>query len=310
MLRLRGRPQSMVGLAILPENIHLVQLKVVKREYQLVRSVHALTPREVFVDGQIHAFSVLQKLLQTLIQTHDLQSSQTTVCVSANLVKMQRVMVPAGLSDNDLEAEMIAEANRLMSVKNEKIAVDYQVLPPSSKQEMPVFFAAARGQYLKQYADCVQGAGLKPAVMEVDLFAMMRIVKRALKQIYSEQEKWAMIYVTPEYGLIAACQKDELLFHKQWDAASSLQHKMTLQQWMEWCCQAYRQVGITHLAISGLSTVMMEVEQIILSYWSTQVVVVDPFTALHDSSSIGIKESSSYVLACGLAMREPLPWLN
>jgi hypothetical protein len=83
-------------------------------------------------------------------------------------------------------------------------------------------------------------------------------------------------------------------------------------QWVEWCCHTYRQTGISSLAIGGRQEFVYQAAKIVAAQWTCKIYEPDPFlkmTGLSSADQIVINDCpSSYLLACGLAMREQLPW--
>lgn len=310
MLRFSRRQKTMIGLSVLPESIYLVQLKHVRNNFEMLYASETAMPDNWERSGPKNAFSQVQTLLTTLVRDHGLAMSQAAICVPLSLVKMHSLVVPAGLAVREVEAEVYAEAARMLPLKNEKIAFDYQAQTYAVKEEKSIFFVATGESYLSQYAVCLREAGLKPAVIEIDIFAMLRAARYVLKNTGFDTEKIAVLYVTAEYGLIAAHDGKELLFYKHWDAQSQTRHQISLMQWVEWCCQAYRQAGINILGLSGAEAVMTSATHVIHQHWSCELVILDPFTSLPLPASSAISNRFGGLIACGLAMREPLSWLN
>lgn len=282
MLRFPRRQKTMLGLSVLPEVIHLVQLKHVKNDYHIIHSLVADV-----------TMSALTHTLAELVSRHALQGAQTAICVPLSLVKMQRLVVPAALAVQDIETEVYAQAKRALPVKTGNIVVDYQAMPHQVKEEASLFFAAAVENDLTELASSLRDAGLKPAVMEIDMFALLRAARYELKVRRKKIEKYAVLYVTAKYALIAARSQHDLLFYKHWDEPLAAHHHLTFMQWIAWCCQAYRQSGVECLVLCGVEDRVMEASNVLCEQWSCEIVC---FTAS--------------LLAFGLAMREPLPWLN
>ncbi len=310
MLRLPRRQKTMIGLSVLPESIYLVQFRHVKNDYEILHAAKAEMTHEWLQTGQLQAYAQLTKTLSAFVRDFQLQDHQTAICVPLNLVKMHSIVVPAGLAVRDVEAEVYAEAIRLLPTKHEKIAYDYQAQSLRVKEEKSVFLAATGESYLTRYAGCLRNAGLKPAVIEIDIFAMLRAARYVLNHMGQSAEKFAALYVTPHYGLIAARDGEELLFYKHWDEQSLARHQITLMQWVEWCCHAYRQAGIHRLGLSGTSEMMTQAAAVIKQHWDCDIQLLNPFNCMRMPAAMAVSDGESGLLACGLAMREPLAWLN
>lgn len=306
MRRLSFRQRPLVGLAVLPENIQLVQLKRTRNSICLQRALSVAVPPGVVVDGRVGEFAVLQTVLAKLVCKEGLHAMQVATSVPVSWVKMQRMLIPAGMPSAEIEAEVLAEASRLLSIKNEKITLDYYVRRTGRLDEQAVTFAAARDHYHERYALCLREAGLLPAIIEVDICALLRGARFALKAGMGDHEKMAVLSLHNGYGVIAADHAGELLFHQHWDERQTI----TLVQWLEWCCQAYSQAGIGVLALTGCKEYLSQAISIVSRHWSCKVYEIDPFAMMKNSANILPGNPSGFLLACGLALRESLPWLK
>jgi type IV pilus assembly protein PilM len=312
--RLRFKPPVLIGMSIQPENIHVVQLKKAKKTYLLEKAERYALPAEVFAEGKIVAFELLQSHVAEVVRAQGLQALQAAVALPANQVKMQRMTVPDGLTDEDIQAEITAQVGRYHAGAKESLHVDFQVSRATNTGESDVFYAAARSEYVQRYEACLRGAGLSLTTLDVDVFALLRAVRHALKFMLTDQEKVAALYFGQDYGVMAAQHGKEMLFHQQWDGQSTSQLAMTVMQWVEWCCHTYGQVGITSLAIGGRQEFVCQAAKIISEKWSCKIFETDPFSQMisldKSTQQIANQDRSPFLLACGLAMREPERWLR
>lgn len=306
MRRFSFRQRPLVGLAVLPENIHLVQLKRTKKSVCLQRALTVSTPQGVMSEGRVCEFDMLKMVLAKLVQTEGLADLQAAVSVPVSQVKIQRMLIPAGLPQNDVEAEVMAEACRLLPANKEKITLDYHLQKTGRAEEQAVIFAAARDNYHERYAACLREAGLRPAIVDIDICALLRGSRQALTNVVTETEKIAVLSLHDSYAVMAAEYAGELLFHQHWDTRQTT----TLMQWIEWCCQAYRQAGISVLAITGQQHYLSQAVIMISRHWGCKFYEVDPFAAMRNGGKRIPDNPSAFLLACGLALREPLSWLK
>ncbi len=313
MGRFYFQPLALVGISIQPENIHLVQLKKAQKTYSLQRMQRYPLPGNVFSAGKVVGFDQLQAVLARIVKEERLNVVQAAVCVPGNQVRMQHLTMPEGLSEIDMEAEITAQAARALG-KGESLCIDFAVQQKVSSGDVDVFYAAARSEYVQRYASCLRAAGLPVALVDVDVFALLRGARHALKDVVANHEKFAVLYFGCNYGVIAAQCGTELIFQQQWDGQGISDLAMTLMQWVAWWSQAYRQAGITSLALGGCQDQIYQAAKIISAEWSCSLYEVDPFAQMAGAggidASVSPHDRSAYLLACGLAMREPLPWLK
>lgn len=306
------KPSALAGIAIQPENIHLVQLKKVRKGFLIERVRRYGLKANIFSAGKITAFDDLASELAGVVRAEGLRDMKTAVCVPSNQVKMQQMTVPAGLSVPDIEAEISVQVYRSLSSKTDALAIDFQLQPAAHPAEVNVFFAAARREYVHSYQSCVEEAGLSVVTMDVDIFALLRAVRYALRDHLSEGEKWGALYLGENYALLVAQSGSEILFHQQWDGLGAAKFAMERMQWVEWCCHTYQHMSIHCMAVGGLQEYIYPAIKIISSKWSCRVYEPDPFITMLGAScadKVVMNDSpSAFLLACGLAMREPRAW--
>lgn len=313
MRRLSLKPPAVVGLAISPQNIHLVQLAKCKQAYVLERLEWIALPAPVFAGGKIADFDMLRCTLESL-GVRVKSATQWMVCVTANQVKMARMMMPAGLSDADIESEITTQMGRALPEKREVYRLDFHRQPVMNTLDTSVFYVATRNDYAARYELCLRSAGVALAAMEVDVLALLRAVRHALKFTLAIDEKTAVLYLGREYAVMVAVHGDDIIFHQQWNGGQDSKQAMTLMQWVEWCAQAYRQAGIGSLAIGGVPDEVYQASHIMNKHWPCKIYEIDPFARIAEVNNFATYFSqharSTFLLAAGLAMREPLPWLK
>ncbi len=314
MRRFSLKPSGLVGISIQPRNIHLVQLKKAKKSYLLERARQVPLPENVFREGKVREFTVLTEVLADLVQAEQLQAHQAAVCVSVNQVKMASMVMPAALSDEEVEAEIKAEVYRGLPGKSDALAVDFQRCVEKGAFEAPVFFAAVRHDYVAQYAACLRDAGLSLAVVDVDVFALLRAARHALRNVVTPPATMAALYFGHDYAVIAGQSESNIVFFQQWEGQLGSALAMTVLQWVEWCCQTYRHYRIESVAISGKPECVNQAAKMIGMHWQSKIYETDPFAHMMDAlrfeKSNPAIPRSTFMLACGLAMRESLPWLK
>lgn len=311
MRPLSFQPATVTGISIQPQNIHLVQLKKGKNGFGVERVYRNDLPADIFAEGKITAFESLEAALGKLVQSECLQDTRVVVCVTANQVKMQKIPLPRGLSDVDIEAEISTQVYRALPGKSDALAIDFKVEAVDLEESVHVFFAAARKDYIQRYRRCIDGAGLRVAMVDVDIFALLRAARFALKTECTDHDSFCALYFGVDYAVMVAERGSDILFHQQWEGAGVSRLAVTCLQWVEWCVHTYQHAGVTCLAIAGQQESIYPAVKMIAAKWNCKIYEPDPFSKMMNSKAhlASMQDCpSSYLLACGLAMREMVPW--
>jgi type IV pilus assembly protein PilM len=95
------------------------------------------------------------------------------MAVPTGAVIYKKIIVPAGLREEELELQVETEANQYIPFALEEVNLDFQSLgpAPSNPEEQEVLIAASRKEKVEDRVAVANIAGLKPLVMDVEAFA-------------------------------------------------------------------------------------------------------------------------------------------
>jgi type IV pilus assembly protein PilM len=92
------------------------------------------------------------------------QRGSVAIALPASHVITKKIIVAAGLREQELELQVESEANQYIPFALEEVNLDFQVLgpAPSSPDEIEVLIAASRKEKVEDRVAVVESAGLKP----------------------------------------------------------------------------------------------------------------------------------------------------
>jgi type IV pilus assembly protein PilM len=144
-----------------------------KTGYRVERYAIEPLPRDCVVDGNI---SNLEAVTDSVKRCHARMGTRTkhvAMAVPSGAVISKKIIVPATLREEDLEAQVESEANQYIPFALEEVNLDFQVLglAPNSPDEQEVLIAATRKEKVEDRVAVADSAGLKALVMDVESFA-------------------------------------------------------------------------------------------------------------------------------------------
>lgn len=144
-----------------------------KSGYRVERYAIEPLPRDCVVDGNI---SNLEAVTDSVKRCHARMGTRTkhvAMAVPSGAVISKKIIVPAALREEELEAQVESEANQYIPFALEEVNLDFQVLGPSpnSPDEQEVLIAATRKEKVEDRVAVADSAGLKALVMDVESFA-------------------------------------------------------------------------------------------------------------------------------------------
>jgi len=167
-----GRQEGFVALDIGSSSIKMVETRVDKGGYRLVRLGLLSLPEKAIQNNMVVDQASVIETIRRLIQENGVQSDKVISAVPGRAVIMKKIQMPMQ-EENELEANIEFEANAVIPENLENVNLDYQILNIlDGGQKMEVLLVAVKKEIVNSYADVIQEAGLTAAVMDVDYFAL------------------------------------------------------------------------------------------------------------------------------------------
>ena len=173
----------MIGLDISSSSAKLVELgKSAAGDYVLERMASEPFEKGWITDGQIEKFDEVVAAVRRLLAKSGTKTRLVVLAMPQSAVITKRIMLPAGLRDEELELQVESEANQYIPFSLDEVSLDFCVIGPSptSGGDVEVLIAASRKERVQDRQGLAEAAGLKPTVLDIEshasLLAMSRIV--------------------------------------------------------------------------------------------------------------------------------------
>ena len=186
--------KSIIGLDIGSRNIKAVQLKETKDVYTLERLGITSLDSELIVDGSILDSTRVVEAIKELVLTTDIKAKNTTLSVSGHSsVIIKRITLPE-VSEDELSESIKFEAEQYIPFDIEDVMLDFQILGLAEEEGMmDVLIVAVKRDKINEYVSVVKEAGLTPAVVDIDSFALENM--HELNYEFNEEANVALINV-------------------------------------------------------------------------------------------------------------------
>lgn len=176
----------LIGVDISASSIKMVELSKVpkKNSYELERYAIEALPKDAVSDGNINDLDAVAEGLRNAWKRLGTRIKNTSLALPAAAVISKKIMLPAGLREEDLEYQVESEANQYIPFALEEVNLDFQVIgpAPNNPDEVEVLLAASRKANVEDRVAAVQAAGLKAVVVDVEPYA----AEAAFEQISSQ----------------------------------------------------------------------------------------------------------------------------
>lgn len=167
-----GHKDDFVALDIGSSSIKLVETAVEKNGYRVLNLGILALPANAIQNNIVVDHKSVAEGIRGLIAAYGIKATQVISAVPGRAVIMKKVQMPTQEEDQ-LEANVEFEANNVIPENLENVNLDYQVLNfVNGGDKMEVLLVAVKKEIVNSYTEVIEEAGLKPAVMDVDYFAM------------------------------------------------------------------------------------------------------------------------------------------
>lgn len=302
--------RELIGLDVQSRSLQLVKLKKKRNGFWLEQAIKKPLAEEIFFEEKNTSWEKLSFQLAELVHELSIKNLPVALTLPANLVRMQHICLPLGLTEKEIEAEISQQIQRDLPGMNDALCIDFIATPAKTPHYADIFFAAARQEYLAQYVECVNAAGLKVKLVDIDIYALQRAINFMLPFSPSKNKINALIHVANHKAAFMVFTADKMIFHQQWDFIEKTDFLTQLNNNL----QIYT-VTSNHL-INKLMICTSEYEEEVTG--SLRYLNALTITYLCHFSKVKIKTElaevitplslPNFLIACGAAMRELPPW--
>ena len=176
----------MLGLDISSSSVKLVELSRDKTG-KLVLDRCAIEPLERgwITDGNVEKFDEVAEAVRRVVKKSGTRTRHVAMALPASAVITKKIILPGGLTDEELEIQVESEANQYIPFSLDEVSLDFGVIGPSatSSGDVEVLIAASRKEKVQDRQGLAEAAGLKPVVVDVESYASRLATARLIENL-------------------------------------------------------------------------------------------------------------------------------
>lgn len=166
------RDEGYVALDIGSSSIKMVEATVEKNGYRVVNIGILPLPATAIQNNMVADKDVVVRTIQSLIQNHGVKATQVISAVPGRVAIIKKIQLP-NQGEEELEANVEFQASQVIPDTLENVNLDYQALDYLEiGNKMDVLLVAVKKEIINSYCQVIKEAGLTPAIIDVDYFAM------------------------------------------------------------------------------------------------------------------------------------------
>ena len=171
-MALFGRSKTTVGLDIGSGLIKVAVIDHSRKEPELVRVAVVPLLADAIVEGEVMDPGIVAEAIQGALAAAQVKSKQIVTAVGGRDVIIKKIQIER-VKEQQARELMRWEAEQHVPFDMESVELDFQILDPdASGPEMSVLLVAAKRELVESKIRILTDAGLDPALVDVDAFAL------------------------------------------------------------------------------------------------------------------------------------------
>lgn len=165
----------LIGVDISSSSVKMVEFGEMPKKGGYVVERYAIEPlpKDAVTDGSINNLDAVAESLQRAWKRLGSRVRNVSLALPAAAVITKKILLPAGMREEDLEYQVESEANQYIPFALEEVNLDFQVIGPApgNPDEIEVLLAASRKANVEDRVAAAQSAGLRALVVDVEPYA-------------------------------------------------------------------------------------------------------------------------------------------
>ncbi|KQP23222.1 pilus assembly protein PilM [Pseudorhodoferax sp. Leaf267] len=213
------KPGPLLGLDVSSSSLKLVELDHDAGGNLVLRRC-AIEPLERgwINDGNIEKFDEVADAVRRLVKKSGTRTKNVAMALPPSAVITKKIVLPGGLSDQELEFQVESEANQYIPFSLDEVSLDFCVIGPSvsSVGDVEVLIAASRKEKVQDRQGLAEAAGLKPVVLDIESYASRLAAGRLIERLPNKGVD--LVVALFEVGAVATSMQvirnDEVLYDR------------------------------------------------------------------------------------------------
>ncbi|MDT0502414.1 type IV pilus assembly protein PilM [Halomonas sp. PAR7] len=218
-MRLMASSKGLIGVDITSATVKLVELRRAGSTYQV--ESYAVRPlREgAVIERRIQDMDEVVDALGRAVHQAKPHTRQAVVAVPASAAITKTLTLPASLSSDEIESRIELESDKHIPFPFSDVAYDFQRLGLNARyaDQQDILLVACRQQEVSQLTDAVIQAGLTPAAVDVETFAMERAfteLRRQLPADIGEEDSVALVDIGANMNTFHVLRQGRIVYSR------------------------------------------------------------------------------------------------
>lgn len=166
------RQKPLVGLDIGSASVKAVELRRLKKGYEVVHAAIEPLATDTVVDGAIMDALSVSESISKIFNERKIKTRSVATSVSGHSVIVKKISLPL-MNEEELDESIQWEAEQHIPFDIQDVNLDYQLLNPASPSSTTdVLLVAVKKDKILNHTNVITQAGRSPLVVDIDAFAV------------------------------------------------------------------------------------------------------------------------------------------
>ena len=167
-------PSHVVGLSIGSSSVKLIELKRAGKLWKLMHFGMVHLPEDAILDREIVNTIAVTESIKTLVNQMKLKNKQVCSSISGSSVIVKKIQLEIH-NEKEIQEQIFWEAEQYLPFDVNEVVMDYQILTKKKGPQKDIMLVAVKKTALESYKGCIEEAGLKVSIMDIDFFALQHL---------------------------------------------------------------------------------------------------------------------------------------
>lgn len=186
---LAGGNSAVLGVDIGTSSIKIVELESSSKGLKVVTAFVCPLAPGIIKEGKIEDVPGLAEVLRRAVVNSRTKTKTVAFAVPGSAVITRVVDMPGDLSEDELEMQLLLEAEQYIPYSLDEVALDFTQMGLSDDgQQAKVLIAASRKETIESLVEMAEIAELKPKIIDVEPFCLERVYPLIAEQMEEDND--------------------------------------------------------------------------------------------------------------------------
>ena len=187
---LAKKSEPLLGIDIGSTSVKIVELSRSGRTTTVQNAGGFPIPSKTIVEGKIADIPTLAQTLRKAVALMRTKAKHVALAVPGSAVITRVLDMPGDLTEDELETQLLMEAEQYIPYSLEEVAVDFTIIAEGEEgtEQVKVLLAACRKEGIDALTEMVEQADLESKIVDVEPFCLERVYPLLADQLEEDND--------------------------------------------------------------------------------------------------------------------------